>query len=152
MANKKGVRRQGSSLPSNDAEAAEAMLSLVIAAKEKRIQRIATADFLRGWYSISFLYSGLHPDSALEHGAKVSTEPEMPTIGGIDLRPLARYFVRSGCPVALAPVAKDAWRRYDAGELKEDEFYCSRAAMAGMIHRNPALMRGAGQELEELLA
>jgi len=49
-------------------------------------------------------------------------------------------------------VAKDAWRRYQAGELKDDEFYCSRAVLAGMVHRNPGLLADDGQKTEEMLA
>ncbi|MGD0390992.1 MAG: DNA cytosine methyltransferase [Tepidisphaeraceae bacterium] len=152
MSNNKVVRPKGRWLPVDELEAVQAIQSLVHAAKEKNIQRVSPAEFLRGWYSISFLFSGLHPDSALEHGDKVSSRLEMPAIGSIDLRHLARHYVRSGWPVALAPVAKDAWRRYQAGELKDDEFYCSRAVLAGMVHRNPGLLDDVGQKTEEMLA
>jgi DNA (cytosine-5)-methyltransferase 1 len=60
--------------------------------------------------------------------------------------------VDSGWPVLLAPVAAEAWRRYEAGELKDDEFYCSEAVVAGMCHRNPALVDGVKQEREKMVA
>jgi DNA (cytosine-5)-methyltransferase 1 len=40
-------------------------------------------------------------------------------------------YVRSGWPVELIPVAQEARRRFDAGILSEDEYYCSAAVMAG---------------------
>ena len=48
----------------------------------------------------------------------------------------AVYHERSGWPVVLAPIVREAWRRYRADELADDEFYCSEAQMAGMRHRN----------------
>jgi hypothetical protein len=39
----------------------------------------------------------------------------------------------------LAPIAREAWRRYRNKQLREDEFYCSEAQMAGMCHRSPEL-------------
>jgi hypothetical protein len=38
----------------------------------------------------------------------------------------------SGWPDVLERVAKEAWRRYKANELRDDEFYCSEAVIAGM--------------------
>ena len=40
-------------------------------------------------------------------------------------------YVRSGWPVELVPVAREARRRYDAKLLGEDEYYCSAAVIAG---------------------
>lgn len=40
-------------------------------------------------------------------------------------------------PVVLAPVANEAWRRYVSGSVKDDEFYCAEAQMAGICHRSP---------------
>jgi DNA (cytosine-5)-methyltransferase 1 len=132
----KSVRRIGHAFPSNEVEAVGAIQSLILAAEKKQIQSMATGDFLRGWRAISFLFPGLHPDGALEHGKEVVDDAEpMPAIGGVDLSRLSSHYARSGWPVLLAPAAKEAWRRYDAGDLKDDEFYCSEALMAGMLHR-----------------
>ena len=49
------------------------------------------------------------------------------------------YYEASGWPLVLAPVAKEAWRRYESGSIKDDEFYCSEAQMAGICHRSPEL-------------
>ncbi len=108
---------------------------------DKRKLRIVTQDdFKRAWYSIAFLYAGLHPDSALEHGTRVANDAEnyLP-VNRIEPRLVRPYYEQSGWPVVLAPVAKEAWRRYENGAFKDDEFYCSEAQMAGMCNRSPAL-------------
>lgn len=127
-------------LPRNDNQALDWLMPLVRAADSKALRKVAKDDFRRGWFSIGFLYPGLHPDGALEHGREVSSEVENHAeVRKIEPRLLAPYYVESGWPVALAPVVKEAWRRYEAEELKDDEFYCSEAVVAGMCHRNPCL-------------
>jgi hypothetical protein len=41
--------------------------------------------------------------------------------------------------VILGPISKEAWRRYEAELLDDDEFYCCDAQMAGACFRNPHL-------------
>lgn len=72
-------------------------------------------------------------------------------IEGIDPRLRAPYYEHSGWPVVLAPVAKEAWRRFKAGELKADEFYCGEAVVAGMVHRCPDLGDGVYKERDRLI-
>jgi len=140
MSKSKGAHKREQLLPKDSSEALRGIEVLLDATQEKNIRRIPVVDFLRGWYSVAFVYAGLHPDSALEHGDDVAMNLEtIPTSGGKQLRQLAPYYVRSGWPVVLAPVAAEAWRRYEAGDLKEDEFYCTQAVAAGMMHRNPNL-------------
>ena len=131
-------------LPANEGEALEWLLLLVRAGENKKIGGVSRDLFKRGWYSIGFLYPGLHPDSALDHGTGITSEiVELPEF-------LREYFsncyVQSGWPVVLAPVAEEAWRRYDAGELKDEEFYCSEAVISGMCNRNPRFARSVGEE------
>jgi len=57
---------------------------------------------------------------------------------------------RQGRPVVLAPVAKEAWRRYEVKELKDDEFYCSEAVVAGMVHRCPDLADEVREERDRV--
>ena len=153
MKTKKTVRFGLEPLPSDQQEAVELLLALVRATDNKTIRQIPADEFKRGWYSIGFLYPGLHPDSALEHGTELSSAAEdFPEIRKVEPRLLAPFFVDSGWPVVLAPVAEEAWRRYEAGELKDDEFYCSEAVVAGMCCRNPDLIDGVRQEREKVLA
>lgn len=138
-------------LPSNRDEAVRWLLPLIRAADNNSLRNISSDDFRRGWYSIGFLYAGLHPDGALEHGSELSYDvDDFPEIRKVEPRLLAPYYVQSGWPVALAPVAEEAWRRYEADILKEDELYCSEAVVAGMCSRSFALaeeVRRAGKKL-----
>ena len=45
---------------------------------------------------------------------------------------LSRRHVRSGWPVALELIGREAWRRYEHNELSDDEFYCVAAQRAGL--------------------
>ena len=38
------------------------------------LRGVPQEDFKRAWYSIAFLYAGLHPDSALEHGTRIADD------------------------------------------------------------------------------
>jgi DNA (cytosine-5)-methyltransferase 1 len=138
-------------LPKSDSQALEWLMSLVQAADSKILRRVDMDEFKRGWFSIGFLYPGLHPDGALENGDEISSK--IPNHGGIrkiEPRLIAPYYVQSGWPVVLAPVAKEAWRRFEADELKDEEFYCSEAVVAGMVHRCPNLMDEVQEELARL--
>jgi DNA (cytosine-5)-methyltransferase 1 len=127
-------------LPSSQNEAVQWLLDLVRANDNKTLRQVPTSIFKRGWYSIGFLYAGLHPDSALDHGRELSNAVnEFPEIRKIEPRLLAPYYVQSGWPVVLAPVAEEAWRRYEADALKDEEFYCSEAVIAGMCSRSSEL-------------
>lgn len=138
-------------LPADQDEAVEWLLRLVRAADRKLLRKVPPEEFKRGWYSVGFLYAGLHPDSALEHGSELSCETEdIPEIRKVEPRLLAPYYAQSGWPVILAPVADEAWRRYEAEELKDDEFYCSEAVVAGMVHRCPNLASGVSKERDRL--
>jgi DNA (cytosine-5)-methyltransferase 1 len=126
-------------LPKDDTEAAQWLLPL-LDVDLRELRNVADENFKRAWYSIAFLYAGLHPDSALEHGKRVSNiAVDYPPVCRFDLRLVRPYYEQSGWPVVLAPVAKEAWRRYKSGDIKDDEFYCSEAQMAGMCHRSPQL-------------
>ena len=129
------------SLPRNDKQALEWLLPLVQAADSKVLRKVETDKFKRGWFSIGFLYPGLHPDGALDHDKQISNESishsEAVELRKVDPRLIAPYYEESGWPAVLAPVVKEAWRRYEASELRDNEYYCSDAVMAGLRHRNP---------------
>ncbi len=54
--------------------------------------------FLDGWRAVAYLNPGLHPDGFECEG--------------------------SGWPNELKPMAEEAWRRYEAGIITDDEMYC----------------------------
>ena len=140
-------------LPSSQKQAVQWLMELVQAADNKTLKKLPVDTFKRGWFSVGFLYPGLHPDGALDHGTEISTESETnASIQKIEPRLIAPYFVESGWPVILAPVAKEAWRRNQSDELKDDELYCSEAVVAGMCDRNPALIDEVRREREKISA
>jgi DNA (cytosine-5)-methyltransferase 1 len=141
-------------LPNGEKQAVQWLMELVQAADDGKALRKMPADtFKRGWFSVGFLYPGLHPDSAIDHGKETSNEVvNHAEIRKIEPRLLAPYYVESGWPVILAPVAKEAWRRYEADELKDDELYCSEAVVAGMCDRNPTLVDEVKREREKPFA
>lgn len=130
-------------LPRNDNQALEWLMPLVRAADRRALRKVSKDEFKRGWFSVGFLYPGLHPDSALDHGRQVSSEGVVHTeVRKVEPRLVAPFYVESGWPVVLASVAKEAWRRYEADEMEDDEFYCSEAVVAGMCQRSPSFAHG----------
>lgn len=65
--------------------------------------------FLRTWSSIAYLFPGLHPD-----------EVNNPN---------------GGWPMGPRRIASEAWRRFESGEIDEDELYPSDASWAGIFDR-----------------
>jgi len=139
MKKSKTLNFELSPLPENEKEAVHWLLPM-LALDKRGLRTVPDQEFKRAWYSIAFLYVGLHPDSALEHGTRISNDSaDYAPVSRIEPRLVKPYYEQSGWPVVLAPVAKEAWRRYEGGTLKDDEFYCSEAQMAGICHRSPEL-------------
>ena len=67
-------------------------------ALHRSLERLEKPDFVRAWCSLVYLFPGLHPD---EYRAPDNEWP--PTI---------------------KKFAAEAWRRFEAGELADDELYC----------------------------
>lgn len=88
------------------------MLPLSRHAAARELERLAQLDrrhlraspkdeFLRGWHALLFLFPGLHPDNALDHGNDIEEAPtEQLGLAGFE-QLLARRHTRSGWPVAL---------------------------------------------------
>ncbi len=89
-----------------------------------QLRAVPDETFQRGWQAIACLYPGLHPDDATEHGEEIRTDmPSFAPVSGMEPRLVNPFYAKSGWPVVLAPVAEEAWRRYEAGELAAHEFY-----------------------------
>lgn len=151
MKNKNPARFDLDPLPADHDKAIQWLFDLLEVADKKTLKQLSDDQFKRGWYSISFLYPGLHPDSALNHGTRISSNVEtFPDTQDKYPQQLTHFYVQSGWPVALAPVAKEAWRRFKIDKLKDEEFYCNEAIIAGMIHRNPNIIKRVNEEQESL--
>ncbi len=127
-------------VPSSRTEAIKTLLPIV-EKKHHALRRISADKFKRSWHAVAFLHYGLHPAAALDHGKLVCWNLPGCIENESDerLRLFAPYFERSGWPVVLAPIAKEAWRRFNAGELKLHEFYAAAAQGAGIAASNGAV-------------
>ena len=92
--------------------AAEKHLSFVF---KKGLPTLTKEEFVRGWCALSFLYPGLHPDGFASRG--------------------------SGWPKQFKPFAAEAWRRFEAGELTDNELYCYQACKARIGMERAEIMR-----------
>lgn len=92
------------------------------------ISTLPKEKFLKAWWAVGYLHPHLHPDAAQENDRELSPGPRR----GISFV-VEPFYRRSGWPVELIPVAREARRRFEHGSLTEDEYYCSAAMMAGSL-------------------
>ena len=86
------------------------------------LQALPAKDFLQGWHALLNLFPHLHPANAREHGSCVENVVTFDEV--LDLS-RSRYS-RSGWPVALVLIGKEAWRRFKAGSLSIEDLYFMR--------------------------
>lgn len=72
-------------------------------ALEGSLDRLPKTDFLRAWCSAIYLFPGLHPNGIFE--------PD------------------NNWPETLKSIVAEAWRRFECGELTDNELYCYQAAL-----------------------
>lgn len=114
-------------------QSAERELQRFALLDRKALHALSAEDFLQGWHALLFLFPNLHPDNALDHSTDIETTKST-GVGEPDLENfLSKCYVRSGWPVALVRVGHEAWRRYEAGEITKDNFYCVEAQRAGLM-------------------
>jgi len=77
---------------------------------KRELRTLTKIEFLRAWCSLSYLNPGLHPDGYQCRG--------------------------SGWPKAFKAIAAEAWRRFECGELTDNELYPYQAGKARVLrHR-----------------
>lgn len=137
------TRLKRTPLPSSPIEAVR-WITNVADLTPKEIRKVSASDLKRAWFSVLFLFMGLHPDSALDHGEAI-VERDVTDTGIGAIHPLLQtpYYEQSGWPVYLENLAAEAWRRFEIGQISEDEFYCSDAQIAGRRFRNATLPKPA---------
>lgn len=97
-----------------------------LATLERRELRALPPDvFLRGWHALLSLLPGLHPENAVGHGRAIEVVPADGSVQDSLARLLSRRYVRTGWPVALEALGREARRRYDAGTITQEQFFCS---------------------------
>lgn len=150
MKQQKQIKFDLSPLPNSEKEAVRWIIPL-LDLDSRALKEVPSKVFKQAWYSISFIFMGLHPDSALEHGKEVSNDAEdYPVVSEGDPRLLSPYYVQSGWPVVLEGIAKEAWRRFDSELLADEEFYCSDAQMAGACFRKPELLKSFREDRQSV--
>ena len=93
----------------------------------RSLRAMPKEQFLLGWYAVLLLFPDLHPESALDHGVTTENwadwEAVLPGLKG-----RRRRYARSGWPVVLVAIAREAWRRFESRELKQEDIYGSDVA------------------------
>jgi len=120
-------------LPDNQRHALKRLRMVIDTMDAKTIRNRTSDEFKRDWFSIGYLYPGLHPEAVLNNNGRFSNRLK----SHLQSSPIESHLslpcnMDSGWPVVLVPVVREAWRRYKMGELKEVEFYCSEAAALGI--------------------
>lgn len=110
----------GNLLPHSRAAGIEFLENFVESLNWRRISTLSNIEFLSAWRAISYLHPTLHPDAAFEKCTQMSLGPKRGT--SLVVEP---FYIRSGWPVDLVPLAKEARRRFDSGEINENEYYSS---------------------------
>jgi DNA (cytosine-5)-methyltransferase 1 len=130
-ADARGIEASGSHFLRDHRRAVQCVLHLA-RCNGRQLRLLSAEEFRRGWHALLFLFPGIHPDGALDHGqeteevaANISISPKFETV-------FARRFLRSGWPVVLNAVGAEAWRRFEEGELAEEEFYCASSPHSGL--------------------
>ena len=92
----------------------------------RSLRSISRTEFRSAWHALLSAFPDLHPKNALDHGLLVHDWPE-----SVDLLPdltssQRGRFARSGWPVALANVGREAWRRHQKGLLDIEDIFPER--------------------------
>lgn len=129
-------------LPADRSEAVRWLAPFTNPKTDRRALRtMNTEHFLRAWHALLWLFPDLHPDNAIEHGDErhedVSTSADLAQLG-------RERYMRSGWPVMLEGFGHEAWRRFEAGDLTREAFYCVEAQRAGLNSRRRSASPEAG--------
>lgn len=127
-------------LPASEIEAAERIVPLLDMTRHA-LCKLDNDRFLDAWRSIAFLFQGLHPDES-DHGPDIEDGPVDSYLDGkIDERIIRPWHARTGWPVALVPLLREARRRHAKGLIADEDLYAVDAQRAGMLWRQ-------GEELD----
>lgn len=88
---------------------------------------------LEGWHSLLYLFPNLHPENAMDHSGEIGTTLVEDNNKSDLMTFLSQYYVRSGWPVELELLGYEAWRRFEAGKIRTEDFYCCEAQSAGLM-------------------
>jgi DNA (cytosine-5)-methyltransferase 1 len=82
-----------------------------------RLKNMGTKEFMWIWNAVHAVKPSIHPDNAFDRSG-----PIQPPSHGVS--PIfAPYYLRSGWPVYLLPIAEEALFRYRSGEISAAQYY-----------------------------
>ncbi len=118
----KGAAEQSSKLDRTTDEALQTLRQFASMAPPE-LRALTRGEFLRCWRALLHLVPALHPRNALDHGESDEPWPDAESIFP-ELEPnQSRRYVRSGWPVALVPIGREAWRRVRVRKLSVLEIH-----------------------------
>jgi DNA (cytosine-5)-methyltransferase 1 len=82
------------------------------------IAQVANEEFLEIWKKVHLLHPHLHPDSVLDNGTEISKIPNRSVSFCIE-----PFYIRSGWPVDLAPIAIEAHNRYKLKQISSKDYF-----------------------------
>jgi DNA (cytosine-5)-methyltransferase 1 len=120
--------------PINDLLAISWLQDLLNSNEKSKMDEIPEFIFKCGWFGIAYFFCHLHPDSASENGNLTyeNTQGIAPVLAKTFPKYINPVYARSGWPINLVPYVKEARRRFDTGELTEEEYYCSAVFVNGL--------------------
>lgn len=102
-----------------------------IGAESNKLKKASKPTLLRAWNALAYLFPGLNPEDGTDRSLKYALiEPnnDLP-------KSLTLCYAQSGWPIMLIGLLDEMWRRYEAGELTDTEFYCADSAKLAIVER-----------------
>ena len=82
-----------------------------------RLKSMTTQEFITVWNAVHVIKPSIHPDNAFDKSGPVQTPSHR-------VSPVfAPFYLRSGWPVYLLPIAEEALLRYRNGEITAVQYY-----------------------------
>lgn len=81
------------------------------------LARMSRQEFVEVWFSIHDLHPLLHPNGAFDETGEITMAPN-----GVSLA-IAPFYQGSGWPIELIPFAREARKRFYAGQISQREYY-----------------------------
>lgn len=98
----------------------------------RKLRAMPMEQFVSAWHALLFLFPEIHPDGALDHGEEIQRVVVKTSQSSVFKKLVVRRYARSGWPIALRRFGAEAWRRFKAGAMAEEDFYCIEAQRTGL--------------------
>lgn len=118
-------------LPRDNQDAIERLLR-VANLSVKKLRSMSVEDVVSAWHAFLFLFPDIHPDGGRDHGDEIQRVAIEAPQSAVFRKLVVRRYSRSGWPIALKRFGTEAWRRFEAEEMSDEDFYCAEAQRAGL--------------------